>query len=208
MQPINNPFFAIHQVFALSRIGHFPGLVHPDLSFFDFPDDFGVCPIFSGIFPICPFPRSLPIEIRRASEGKWGRTKYRRIPESEGDRKGTSPKVFPPQKNSLKQGISSSHFLRDLSQVVRCTLWDTPVPLYTRTSHPLPMKAPRSVCAPLCCKNPEDPARQIDVSRQKLSPHCLEAIFDSQLPSPKLSPKMPPKLSLPHKRGLFILFQN
>ena len=57
-------------------------------------------------------------------------------------------------------------------------------------------------------KNPEGPARQIDVSRQKLSPHCLEAIFDSQLPSPKLSPKMPPKLSLPHKRGLFILFQN
>ena len=56
--------------------------------------------------------------------------------------------------------------------------------------------------------DPEGPARQIDVSRQKLSPHCLEAIFDSQLPSPKLSPKMPPKLSLPHKRGLFILFQN
>ena len=55
---------------------------------------------------------------------------------------------------------------------------------------------------------PEGPARQIDVSRQKLSPHCLEAIFDSQLPSPKLSPQMPPKLSLPHKRGLFILFQN
>ena len=38
--------------------------------------------------------------------------------------------------------------------------------------------------------------RQIDVSRQKLSPHCLEAIFDSQLPSPTLSPKMPPKLSI------------
>ena len=56
--------------------------------------------------------------------------------------------------------------------------------------------------------DPEGPARQIDVSRQKLSPHCLEAIFDSQLPSPKLSPKMPPKLSLPHKRGLFNLFQN
>ena len=55
---------------------------------------------------------------------------------------------------------------------------------------------------------PEGRARQIDVSRQKLSPHCLEAIFDSQLPSPKLSPKMPPKLSLPHKRGLFILFQK
>ena len=55
---------------------------------------------------------------------------------------------------------------------------------------------------------PEGPPRQIDVSQQKLSPHCLAAIFNSQLPSPKLSPKMPPKLSLPHKRGLFILFQN
>ena len=55
--------------------------------------------------------------------------------------------------------------------------------------------------------HPEGPTRQIDVSRQKLSPHCLEAIFDLQLPSPKLSPKMPPKLSLPHKKGLFILFQ-
>ena len=42
----------------------------------------------------------------------------------------------------------------------------------------------------------------------KIALDCLEAIFDSQLPSPKLSPKMPPKLSLPHKRGLFILFQN
>ena len=30
---------------------------------------------------------------------------------------------------------------------------------------------------------------------------------DSQLPSPKLSPKMPPKLSLAHKRGHFFLFQ-
>ena len=56
--------------------------------------------------------------------------------------------------------------------------------------------------------SPEGPARQIDVSRQRLSPHCLEAIFDSQLPSPKLSPKMPPKLSLPHRRGHFFLFQN
>ena len=44
---------------------------------------------------------------------------------------------------------------------------------------------------------------QVDVSRQKLSPHCLETIFVSQLPSPKLSPKMPPKLSLAHKRGFF-----
>ena len=55
---------------------------------------------------------------------------------------------------------------------------------------------------------PEGPARQIDVSRQNLSPHCLEAIFDSQLPSPKLSPKMPPKLSVPTREGFFFLFQN
>ena len=50
--------------------------------------------------------------------------------------------------------------------------------------------------------------RHLDVSGQKLSPHCLETIFDSQLLSPKLSPKMPPKLSLPHRRGHFFLFQN
>ena len=42
--------------------------------------------------------------------------------------------MFLPQKNSSKQGIWSSHFLRDLSQVVRRTPWDTPVPFYTRTS--------------------------------------------------------------------------
>ena len=50
---------------------------------------------------------------------------------------------------------------------------------------------------------PEGPARHLDASRQKLTSHCLAAIFDSQLPSPKLSLKMPPKLPLPHKRGLF-----
>ena len=54
----------------------------------------------------------------------------------------------------------------------------------------------------------EGPARHLDVSRQKLSPHCLVTIFDSQLPSPKLSPKVPPKMSLAHKRGLFSLSQN
>ena len=51
--------------------------------------------------------------------------------------------------------------------------------------------------------SPEGPARHLDVSRQKLSPHCLETIFDSQLPSPKLSPK----LSL-SKRGLFPILQD
>ena len=59
---------------------------------------------------------------------------------------------------------------------------------------------------PLLC--PEGPARHLDASRQKLTPHCLAAIFDSQLPSPKLSLKMPPKMPLPHNRGHFFLFQN
>ena len=48
---------------------------------------------------------------------------------------------------------------------------------------------------------PEGPARRLDASRQKLTPYCLAAIFDSQLPSPELSLKMPPRLPLPHKRG-------
>ena len=54
------------------------------------------------------------------------------------------------------------------------------------------------------CTFREGPARHLG---QKLSPHCLETLFDSQLPSPKLSPKMPPKLSLPHKslEGIFPL---
>ena len=55
---------------------------------------------------------------------------------------------------------------------------------------------------------PDGPARHLDASRQKLTPHCLEAIFDSQLPSPKLSLKMPPKLPLPHSRAHFFPFQN
>ena len=38
--------------------------------------------------------------------------------------------MSPPQINSSKQGMWSSHFFRDLSQAVRRTPWDTPV---TRT---------------------------------------------------------------------------
>ena len=67
-------------------------------------------------------------------EGKWGRKKYRRIPKCEGRLAGTSPKTFSPPKNSSKQEIWSSQIFRDLSQVVRRTPRDTPVPLYTRTS--------------------------------------------------------------------------
>ena len=55
---------------------------------------------------------------------------------------------------------------------------------------------------------PEGPARHLDASRQKMTPHCLAAILDSQLPSPKLSLKMLPKLPLPHNRGHFFLLQN
>ena len=42
---------------------------------------------------------------------------------------------------------------------------------------------------------PEGPARHLDASRQRLTPHCLAAICDSQLPSPELSLKMPPNLN-------------
>ena len=54
---------------------------------------------------------------------------------------------------------------------------------------------------------PEGPARHPDVSRQKLTRHCLATIFDSQLPSPKLSLKMLPNCLFPHKRGLFSSFK-
>ena len=51
---------------------------------------------------------------------------------------------------------------------------------------------------------PGGSARHPNVSRQKLTPHCLAAIFDSQLPSPKLSPKMPPIwASPPTRKGAF-----
>ena len=56
--------------------------------------------------------------------------------------------------------------------------------------------------------NPEGRARHLNGSRRKLTPHCLAAIFDSQLPSPKLSDKMPPKLPLPHKGPLKLWDHN
>ena len=65
----------------------------------------------------------------------------------------------------------------------------------------------RCCTPPLVCALPKGPARHLGVW-QKLTPYCLATMFDSQLPSPKLSPKMPPKLSLAHKRGHKFLFQN
>ena len=75
--------------------------------------------------------------------GEVGAYKVQAYPREWGSLEGTSPKVFRPPgnlENSLKQGIWSSHFLRDLSQVVRRTPWDTPVPFYTRTSPLLTFK--------------------------------------------------------------------
>ena len=40
-------------------------------------------------------------------------------------------------------------------------------------------------------------------SLQRSTPHCLAAIFNSQLPSPILSLKMPPK-----ERAFFVLFED
>ena len=60
------------------------------------------------------------------------------------------------------------------------------------------------VCFPL----PREPCETSRCLAAKLSPHCLGTTFDSQLPSPKFPPKMPPKVSLAHKRGLLCLFQN
>ena len=80
-------------------------------------------------------------------EGKWGRKKCRSIPRSVRETGRDESQSVPHQKNSSKQGIWSSPFLRDLSQVVRRTPQDTPVPLHTRTS-PWP-RSPTPNLAPL-----------------------------------------------------------
>ena len=43
-------------------------------------------------------------------EGKWGRTKYRRIPESEGDWKGRVPKCSLPRKFFKTRGLELPFF--------------------------------------------------------------------------------------------------
>ena len=65
--------------------------------------------------------------------GSGGGTKWRCFPKCEDDTQGWVPKCSLPPK-LFKQGIWSSHFLRDLSQVVRRTPRDTPVPFHTCTS--------------------------------------------------------------------------
>ena len=59
-----------------------------------------------------------------------------------------SQSVPSPQKNSSKLGIWSSHFLRDLSHVVRSTPRDTPALLYTCTS-----PFPKIVAGGFCREN-------------------------------------------------------
>ena len=55
---------------------------------------------------------------------------------------------------------------------------------------------------------PEGPAKHLNASQQRLTPHCLAAILELQLPSPELSLKVPPK-SPPQERGFFWgLFQE
>ena len=61
-------------------------------------------------------------------------------------------------------------------------------------------------CYPLGWK-PRGPCETSWCLAAKIVSYCLKTIFDSQLPSPKLSPKMPPKLSLAHKRGLLSSFK-
>ena len=107
------------------------------------------------------------------------RTPFLRTPISE------TPKVavqihIPKISSNIKPSISSE-----------ASEFDGSIPLNSPNSH-----------------DPEGPARQIDVSRQKWSPHCLEAIFDSQLPSPKLSPKMPlPNCLSPTREGFLSSFK-
>ena len=50
--------------------------------------------------------------------------------------------------------------------------------------------------------------RDMQMSRKEVTPHCLAAIFDSQLPSLKLSLKMPLKLPFsPRRDGFFPLLK-
>ena len=55
---------------------------------------------------------------------------------------------------------------------------------------------------------PRGPCETSRCLAANIDSHCLAAIFASQLPSPKLSLKMPPKLPLPHKRGHFSSFKT
>ena len=54
---------------------------------------------------------------------------------------------------------------------------------------------------------PEGLARHLDASRQKLTPHCLAAIFDSQLPSPNSLLKCLPNCLSPTIEDIFSSFK-
>ena len=63
------------------------------------------------------------------------------------------------------------------------------------------------ICSAQLPYHPKDPSRHPNAARQKLTPHCLAAIFDFQLHSPKLSLKMPRKFPLCQKRGSLSSFR-
>ena len=53
---------------------------------------------------------NLAFSLRKLGEGKWGRTKYRRIPESKGYWKGRIPKRALPGKTLLNKGFGAPIF--------------------------------------------------------------------------------------------------
>ena len=67
----------------------------------------------------------------------WGRgsggVKSTGVSQSVRETSRDESQCVPSPEKLFKKGIWSSQVLRDLSQVVRRTLRDTPVPLYTRT---------------------------------------------------------------------------
>ena len=79
-------------------------------------------------------PHAALRRVPRLGEGKWGRKKHRRIPKCEGDYQGRVPKRSLHPKTLQNKRFGAPNFFRDLSQFVRRTPRDTPVPLYTRTS--------------------------------------------------------------------------
>ena len=82
---------------------------------------------------------SFPIYRRCSGNADWGRGSggvkstgvSQRVRETNRDESQCVPS---PEKLFKTRDLELPQFLRDLSQVVRCTPWDTPVPLYTRTS--------------------------------------------------------------------------
>ena len=103
------------------------------------PDFRGLCCPKSSLFGLLFPPNSEVILLARGCGGVKSTGVSQSVGETSRDESQNvlstqqkCPKTFSPPKKSSKQEIWSSQFFRDLSQVVRRTLRDTPVPLYTR----------------------------------------------------------------------------